>query len=59
SPRNTLLTDAAREAYVHAFDATLVIAATVAVLAAGLIAWLLRPAAAEPVELTEIELEAA
>jgi hypothetical protein len=53
------LVDAARSAYVHAFDTTLLIAMTVALLAAGFISWVLRPAATEAVEEAAVELEAA
>ena len=58
--RGGVLADAARGAFVHAFDASLVIATVVALVAAGLISWLLRPAATAPamVERTA-ELEAA
>ncbi|MCU1426096.1 MAG: drug resistance transporter, EmrB/QacA subfamily [Actinomycetia bacterium] len=60
APRGALLADAARHAYVHAFDATLTIAVVVAVVAAGTISWLLRPNATQPVEAEGIaELEAA
>jgi EmrB/QacA subfamily drug resistance transporter len=41
------LADAARHAYAHAFDATLTLTVVVALFAAGLVSWLLRPAAAE------------
>ena len=52
--------NAARDAYVHGFDTTLLIAAAVALAASGLIAWLLRPDAAVAVVATEdVELEAA
>jgi MFS family permease len=47
--RRGVLATAAREAYVHAFDATLWISAAVVVVAAGAVAWLLRPAAARDV----------
>ncbi len=39
---------AARLSYVHAFDLTIVITVAVAILASGLVAWLLRPARVEP-----------
>jgi EmrB/QacA subfamily drug resistance transporter len=57
--RGTVLADAARHAYVHAFDTTVAIAGGIALLAAALISWLLRPPAAETVEATEVALEAA
>jgi EmrB/QacA subfamily drug resistance transporter len=44
-PRGQLLAGAARHSYVTAFDATLWVATGAVVLAAGLVAWLLRPAA--------------
>jgi MFS family permease len=44
SGRGPALADAARHAYVHSFDTTLVIAATVALAASALVAWVLRPA---------------
>ena len=46
--RGGVLADAARGAFVHAFDTSMVIGTVVALLAAGLISWLLRPAATEP-----------
>jgi MFS transporter, DHA2 family, integral membrane protein len=57
--RGAGVASAARDAYVHGFDTTLAIAATVALLASGLIAWLLRPRTAEAVADDAIELEAA
>ena len=45
SPRSAALANAARHAYVHAFDLSLLIAVVVALVAASLISWLLRPAA--------------
>jgi MFS transporter, DHA2 family, multidrug resistance protein len=58
--RGTILADDARRAYVHAFDATLVIAVAVALATAVLISWLLRPAASEAVEAErEVTFEAA
>ena len=44
--RGAALANGARAAYVSGFDATLVIAAIVAIAASGLISWLLRPNAA-------------
>jgi MFS transporter, DHA2 family, integral membrane protein len=44
--RGAALASTARESYVHAFDSTLAIAVVVALVAAGLITWLLRPAPA-------------
>jgi EmrB/QacA subfamily drug resistance transporter len=58
-PRGTILASAARDAYVQGFDTTLVVAAVVALLASGLVAWLLRPNASVPVEGRVTELEAA
>jgi EmrB/QacA subfamily drug resistance transporter len=43
--RGGLIADAARHSYVTAFDSTLWIAMCVVILASGLVAWLLRPAA--------------
>jgi EmrB/QacA subfamily drug resistance transporter len=43
-PTGTALASAARHAYVHAFDTTLLVTVAVALLASGLISWLLRPA---------------
>jgi fucose permease len=42
-PSAEMLARAARASYVHAFDLTLVVAVAVAMLASGLVAWLLRP----------------
>jgi MFS transporter, DHA2 family, integral membrane protein len=54
------LTDAARHAYAHAFDVTLVLTVVVALFAAGLVSWLLRPVVADvPVEEPVADLEAA
>jgi EmrB/QacA subfamily drug resistance transporter len=58
--RGTELASTARDAYVHGFDTTLMIAAGVALLASGLIAWLLRPNAPVTVEAQDgVEYEAA
>ena len=57
--RGATVADAARDAYVHGFDTTLVIAAAIAFLASGLIAWLLRPDAAAAVADDIVDLEAA
>jgi len=59
--RGSVVADAAREAYVHAFDTTLVVAAVVAVIASGLVAWLLRAKATAVVDaqVAALELEAA
>jgi predicted MFS family arabinose efflux permease len=58
--RGELLADHARRAYVHAFDTTLAIAVAVALAAAVLISWLLRPARSEAVEEDhEVAFEAA
>ena len=58
-PRGAAVADAARHAYVQGFDTTLLVAATVAVLASGLIAWLLRPNVPATAEQAVVELEAA
>jgi EmrB/QacA subfamily drug resistance transporter len=60
-PRATAETvaGAARRAYVHAFDVTLLVTVAVALLAAGLVAWVLRPAPAEQIEVKAVALEAA
>lgn len=44
-PRSSglVLASAARESYVHAFDLTITVTVVVALLASGLVAWLLRP----------------
>ncbi|MDQ6613511.1 MAG: DHA2 family efflux MFS transporter permease subunit [Actinomycetota bacterium] len=47
-PAGDALATAARLSYVHAFDLTIVITVAVAILASGLVAWLLRPARVEP-----------
>jgi hypothetical protein len=47
--RGGIIADAAREAYVNAFDFTLWICCAVVVVAAGVVAWLLRPAAGRAV----------
>jgi EmrB/QacA subfamily drug resistance transporter len=51
--RGGLIADAAREAYVHAFDSTLWIALGVVVVASALVSWLLRPAAMTHAEALE------
>lgn len=43
----------------HALDATLLLAVAVALLASGLVAWLLRPAPPEQAEEETVALEAA
>jgi len=54
------LADAARHAYAHAFDATLGLTVIVALFAAGLVGWLLRPTpAVVEVEEPQVDLEAA
>jgi len=58
--RAGVIADAAREAFVTAFDSTLWIAAAVLVVAAGVVAWLLREAAVRDVARdVELELEEA
>ncbi len=57
--RGSALADAARHAYVQAFDTTVAIGGGIALLAAVFIAWLLRSPAAETVEEEEVALEAA
>jgi MFS family permease len=46
-PAAQALSSAARQAYVHALDTTLLVAVGVALLAAALVRWLLRPSPAE------------
>jgi MFS transporter, DHA2 family, integral membrane protein len=53
SPQGRVLAAAARHAYVHAFDTTLLIGVVVAMLAAATISWVLRPMAPQPVETAE------
>ena len=54
------LADSARHAYAQAFDATLGLTVLVAIFAAGLVFWLLRPTASEPVTAgPAVDLEAA
>jgi EmrB/QacA subfamily drug resistance transporter len=48
--QGSVLAEAAREAYVHAFDTTLLVAMVVAVVASVLVFWLLRPSATAPVD---------
>jgi hypothetical protein len=43
-PAGTALATVAREAYVHAFDQTIMVTVVVALFACGLVSWLLRPA---------------
>jgi EmrB/QacA subfamily drug resistance transporter len=58
--RGTIVADAARHAYAHAFDVTLLIGVGVALLAAATISWLLRPNAQQPVGVeSDVVLEAA
>jgi EmrB/QacA subfamily drug resistance transporter len=58
--RGAVLAEHARRAYVHAFDTTLTIAVAVALAAAVLVSWLLRPAPSEAVEADhEVAVEAA
>jgi EmrB/QacA subfamily drug resistance transporter len=54
-----LLATAARQSYVHAFDLTLTVTVAVALLASGLVAWLLRPAPVEEAEEVPAAFEAA
>jgi hypothetical protein len=54
--RGSVVAAAARDAYVHAFDTTLIVATVVVVIAAGLVSWLLRPNATVPADL-ELEQE--
>jgi hypothetical protein len=46
SSERAALATAARHSYVHAFDATMILAAGLALLASGVVSWLLRPARA-------------
>jgi EmrB/QacA subfamily drug resistance transporter len=56
----TALATAARQSYVHAFDLTLVVTVAVALVASGLVSWLLRPAAPAQEQTDEaLALEAA
>jgi EmrB/QacA subfamily drug resistance transporter len=48
--RGDVIATAARHAFVNAFDTTLLVAAVVVAVAAGLISWLLRPAATEAID---------
>jgi EmrB/QacA subfamily drug resistance transporter len=60
SPVGQAVAAAARRAYVHAFDTTLVVTVVVALLASGLVAWLLRPPSAqEPEHEDALAMEAA
>ena len=64
SGQGARLAEAARDAYVHAFDTTVLVAMVVVVIAAGLVSWLLRPQApavadAEADEAAPAVLEAA
>jgi hypothetical protein len=43
-PAGAALATAARHSYVHAFDATMFLSVGLALLASGLVSWLLRPA---------------
>jgi EmrB/QacA subfamily drug resistance transporter len=52
-PVGDALAAAARLAYVHAFDATLLLTVAVSLLASGLVSWLLRPATIPPAEAVE------
>jgi len=45
-PDGSALVAAARQSYVHAFDLTMVVTVAVALMASGLVVWLLRPATA-------------
>ena len=59
-PAGPALVDAAQRSYVRAFDITLLVAATVALMASGLVSWLLRTPASVPVEEpAEVAFEAA
>jgi hypothetical protein len=53
------LANAARHAYVHAFDATLMVTVIVAILASSLVWWVLRPAPAVQTEEEPAAFEAA
>jgi len=50
-PRGDVVAHAARGAFVDAFDATLWVAAAVALVTAGMVAWLLRSKATRSIEL--------
>jgi EmrB/QacA subfamily drug resistance transporter len=60
-PTAEALVSAARESYVHAFDLTIAVTTVVALMASGLVWWLLRPTPAEVTETAEasMALEAA
>jgi hypothetical protein len=60
-PSAEALSSAARQAYVHALDTTLLVAVGVALLAAALVRWLLRPSSAMvvPAEDDVVALQAA
>jgi EmrB/QacA subfamily drug resistance transporter len=59
-PASTTLAAVARQAYVHAFDQTLVVTIAVALFASGLVSWLLRPVrTAAEVEGAVVAVEAA
>ena len=59
--RGGVIANAARDSYVHAFSTTLWVALGVVVVASGLVAWLLRPAATDiaDAQTAALELEAA
>ena len=59
APARLALTHAARAAYVHAFDITMLVAVGVALLAAALISRVLRPAAVLTANTESVALEAA
>jgi EmrB/QacA subfamily drug resistance transporter len=54
APTADALALAARRSYVHAFDLTLVVTVAVAVLASGIVSWLLRPVPVAVVEDQEV-----
>jgi hypothetical protein len=59
--RGGVIANAARDSFVTSFDSTLWIALSVVIVASGLVAWLLRPAATEvaDAQTAALELEAA
>jgi predicted MFS family arabinose efflux permease len=59
--RGGVIANAARDSFVSSFDSTLWIALSVVIVASGLVAWLLRPAATEvaDAQTAALELEAA
>jgi EmrB/QacA subfamily drug resistance transporter len=57
-PEGAALATAARHSYVHAFDATMILGAGIALIASGVVSWLLRPARATAEQEAGLRLEA-